>query len=52
MVDSPIVRGRGRTRKIKSQTIKRDLEVNDLSLDLISYRKLWCVLIHTDDPTQ
>lgn len=39
---NPLVRGGGRSRKTVGQSIKRDLEVNGLSLDLINDRTLWC----------
>lgn len=43
---NPLVRGGGRSRKTVGQSIKRDLEVNGLSLDLINDRTLWCWLTH------
>lgn len=36
---------------VRSQTIKRDLELNDLSLDMIHGRALWHSLIHVADTT-
>lgn len=35
MEGSPVNRGRGRLRKTLFETIKNDLEVNDLSIDMI-----------------
>lgn len=35
MEGSPVTRGRGRLRKTLVETIKNDLEVNDLSIDMI-----------------
>ncbi len=40
MDDSPIVRGRGRLRKTIGQVVKRDLEINDLSMEQIHDRVL------------
>jgi len=39
-------RGRGRPR----QTIKKDLEINELDRDMIYDRTLWRRLIHVADP--
>ena len=49
--NSPIIRGRGRLKKTISETIKNDLIVNNLSIDLIHDRPLWRRLIHVADPT-
>ena len=35
MDGSPIIRGRGRPRKIINKTIKRDLDVNSLNINMI-----------------
>lgn len=54
MGDSSIIRGRRRRRKLRktiSRTIKRDLELNGLLLDLIHNRELWCFLIYKADHT-
>jgi len=42
---------RGRLRKVVGETILKDLEVNSLSIDMISDNKLWCCLIHVANPT-
>jgi len=35
MEDSPITRGRGRPRKTRRETIKKDLEINELDPNMI-----------------
>jgi hypothetical protein len=47
--DSSLTRGEERPRKIIGRTIKRHLEVNDLSLDLIY--TTWHYGVHVADPT-
>jgi hypothetical protein len=44
---SRITRDRGRPRK----TIKKDLEINELSLNMVYERKSWRNLIHVAIPT-
>lgn len=39
------LRGRGSPRKIIGQTINKDLDLNDFSLDMIYHRTLWCYFI-------
>jgi len=51
MEDSQIARGRGRPRKTIRETIKKDLEVNELDPNLVYDRTLWRNLIHLTDPT-
>jgi len=47
---SQITRGKGRLRKGR-ETIKKDLEINELDIDMIYGRTLWCHMIHVADPT-
>lgn len=47
---SLIVIGKEKPRKTINQTIKSDLDFNDLSLDLIHDRTLWGRLIHIAIP--
>ena len=49
--NSPIIRGRGRPKITISETIKNNLIVNNLSIDLIHDRPLWRRLIYVADPT-
>jgi len=51
MDESQIRRGRGRTRKVIRETIRKDLEVNELDPNMVSDRTLWRNLIHVADPT-
>jgi hypothetical protein len=51
MEGSQITRGRGRPRKTIRETIKRDLEINELDRNMAYDRTLWCRLIHVDNPT-
>jgi len=51
MDESQIRRGKGRTRKIIRETIRKDLEVNELDPNMISDRTLWRNLVHVADPT-
>ena len=46
MESSLIVRGRGRPRKTIGETIKRDLNFNDLNVNMIYDRTLWRRLIY------
>jgi predicted GNAT superfamily acetyltransferase len=46
MEGSQITRGRGRPRK----TISKDLEINELALNMVYDRTLWRNLIHVADP--
>ena len=48
MEDSPIARGRGRPRKAKGKTIKKDLYFNGLTIDMV-YDKILCRLIYVAD---
>jgi len=48
---SQITRGRGRPRKTIRETIKKDLEINELEKDMLFDRTLWRCLIHVADPT-
>lgn len=49
MKGSSIARGRGRPRKTIGDTIKKDLEGNELSIDMIFNRTLCRCLIHVAD---
>jgi len=51
MEESQVRRGRGRTRKTIRETIRKDLEVNELDPNLVFNRTLWRHLIHVADPT-
>ena len=51
MEESQVKRGRGRLRKTIRETIRKDLEVNELNPNLVYDRTLWCHLIHVADPT-
>lgn len=42
---------RGRLKKSRGDTIRKDLALNDLSLDMIYDRILWHLLIHVVDST-
>jgi len=49
--ESHVKRGNGRPRKTIRETIRKDLEVNELNLNLVYDRTLWRNLIHVPDPT-
>jgi len=51
MEESQVRRGRGRPRKTIRETIRKDLEVNELDPNLVYDRTLWRHLIHVADPT-
>ncbi|KAM7524737.1 hypothetical protein LguiA_014639 [Lonicera macranthoides] len=51
MEGSLIGRGRGRPRKTIGETIKKDLEANGFTIDMIHDRPLWRRLIHVAEPT-
>ena len=51
MEESQVKRGRGRPRKTIRETIRKDLEVNELDPNLVYDRTLWRHLIHVADPT-
>ena len=51
MKSSLVTRGRGRHRKTIVETVKRDLNVNGLNINMISDRALWHRLIHIADST-
>ena len=51
MEESQVKRGRGRPRKTIRETIRKDLEVNELDPNLVYDRTLWRNLIHVVDPT-
>lgn len=42
---------RGRTRKTIDETIKKDLEVNYLTKDILHDMQLWRQVIYVADPT-
>jgi len=52
MEESQVKRGRGRPRKTIRETIRKDLEVNELDPNLVYDRTLWRHLIHVVHPTQ
>ena len=47
----PIIRGRKRPRKTIGETLKRDLDVNNLNVNMIYDRTLWRRLHLVADPT-
>jgi len=51
MEENHVKRGRGRPKKTIRETIRKDLEVNELDSNLVYDRTLWRNLIHVDDPT-
>jgi hypothetical protein len=51
MEESLVKRGRGRPRKTIREPIRKDLEVNELDLNLVYDRTLWRNLIHVTDLT-
>jgi hypothetical protein len=51
MEDSQIIRGRGRPRKTIRETIKKDLETNELDRNMVCDRRLWRRLIHVVNHT-
>jgi len=52
MKESQVKRGRGRPRKTIRETIRKNLEVNELDPNLVyNKKKLWCHLIHVANPT-
>jgi len=50
MEGSQIIRGQGRPRKTLRETLKKDLEINELDRNMVYDRTLWCRLIHVADP--
>ena len=51
MEDSPITRGRGRPKKTIGETIRMDLAINNLTVEMRTDRTRWRRLIHVADPT-
>ena len=51
MEGSQITRCRGRPRKTIRETIKKDLEMNELEKDMVFDRRLRRRLIHVAEPT-
>lgn len=51
MKDGLKIRGRGTPRKTLGETIREDLDLHNLSEDLVFDRTHWCCLIHVADPT-
>ena len=49
--DSQITRGRERRRKTIRETIRKDLNINELDPNIVYNRTLWRNLIHIADPT-
>jgi len=52
MEGSQIIRGIGRRRRTKRETIQKDLKINELDRNMVFDRTLWRRLIHIADPTQ
>jgi hypothetical protein len=51
MEKSQVKRGRGRPKKTIRETIRKNLEVNELDPNMVFDRTLWRHLIHVADPT-
>ena len=51
MEEIQVKRGRGRPRKTIRETIRKDLDVNELDPNLAYDRTLWRHLIHVADST-
>jgi hypothetical protein len=51
MEDSQITRDRWRLRKAISETIRKDLEINELDPNMVYDETLWRDLIHVVDPS-
>jgi len=51
MEESQVKRGRGRPKKTIRETIRKDLEVNELDPNMVFDRTLWRHLIHIANPT-
>ena len=51
MEGSLVTKGRGRPRKTVGETVKRDLNINGLNINMIYYRALWRRSIHVGYPT-
>lgn len=51
MEGSQTIRGRGRSRKIIRETIRKDLKINELDRNMVFDRTLWHNLIYVADPT-
>jgi len=51
MKESLVKRDRERPKKTIRETIRKDLEVNELDSNLVYDRTLWRNLIHVADPT-
>ncbi|KAF1880112.1 hypothetical protein Lal_00022241 [Lupinus albus] len=50
MEASPVPRGRGKLRKLIGEMIKKDLQLNALSMNMIYDRTLWRRSIHVTSP--
>jgi hypothetical protein len=51
MEERQVKKGRGRPKKTIRETIRKDLEVNELDSNMVFDRTLWRHLIHVADPT-
>jgi len=51
MEESHVKTGRGRPKKTIRETIRKDLEANELDPNLVYDKTLWRNLIHVADPT-
>ena len=51
MEESQVKRGKGRPKKTIRETIRKDLEVNELDANMVFDRTLWRYLIYVADPT-
>jgi len=47
-----LTRGRGIPKKTIRETIRTDLEINELEKDMVFYRTLWRCLIHVAESTK
>jgi len=48
--ESQVKRGRGRPKKTIKENIRKDVEVNELDLNIVFDRTLWRHVIHVADP--
>jgi hypothetical protein len=51
MIVSPINRGRGRPKRTLGELIKQDLQINNITIDMVFDRAQCRRVIHVADPT-
>ena len=49
--ENPIIQRRGRPKKTIQETIRKDLSINNLTVDMCKDRTRWRQLIYIADPT-